>query len=306
MTDPFAEVVALLQPSLPFSKATSGAGVWRVDGSGGGQPLFCVILEGGARLSLPGQDDRDLAESDFFLIPATHHFTLASLEKDGGNDAFAVTQLAGETRHGDPDGAPNMRALVGRLAFGSPDAALLMALLPELVHVRGQKRLATIVQLIRGEALDDRPAREMVLERLLQVLLIEALRSASDTAASPGLLRGMADARLAVALRRMHERTERDWTVEQLANEAALSRSVFFARFRKAVGLSPMAYLIAWRMALAKSLLRRHEGGIKEIAERVGYASASAFSVAFTRFVGMPPTHYARANGASIDVPTGT
>lgn len=187
-----------------------------------------------------------------------------------------------------------MRALVGQLAFGSPDAALLVALLPGVIHVRGQKRLATLVELIRSEALGERPARDMVLERLLQVLLIEALRSASDSAASPGLLRGLADERLAIALRCMHEDTQRDWTVEQLANAAALSRSVFFERFRKAVGMSPMEYLIAWRMALAKTLLRRREGGIKEIAERVGYGSASAFSFAFTRFVGMPPTRYAR------------
>jgi AraC-like DNA-binding protein len=82
--------------------------------------------------------------------------------------------------------------------------------------------------------------------------------------------------------------------VEQLANEAALSRSVFFERFRKAVGVPPMEYLLSWRMALAKSLLRHRDGGVKDVAERVGYGSASSFSVAFTRFVGMPPAHYAR------------
>jgi transcriptional regulator GlxA family with amidase domain len=110
------------------------------------------------------------------------------------------------------------------------------------------------------------------------------------------LLRGLADERLAAALRCMHQGTKRDWTIEQLASEAALSRSVFFERFRKAVGMSPMEYLIAWRMAQAKKLLRGGDGGIKQIAERVGYGSASAFSVAFTRFVGMPPTRYAREN----------
>lgn len=296
MTDPFAEVVALLQPSLPFSKAASGSGVWRVEGSGDGQPFFCVILEGAARLSVAGHGERELTESDFVLVPAAHQFTMASMttgESDNG-DPLAVTRLANEIRHGNPDGPPNMRALAGRLAFRSPDAALLVALLPGLIHVRGQKRLATIVELIRGEALDDRPARDMVLERLLEVLLIEALRSASDSATSPGLLRGLADKRLAVAIRRMHENTYKNWTVEQLANEAALSRSVFFDRFRKEVGVSPMEYLFSWRMALAKNLLRRGEGGIKQVAERVGYGSASAFSVAFTRFAGMPPTRYAR------------
>ena len=97
----------------------------------------------------------------------------------------------------------------------------------------------------------------------------------------------------------MHENPTRSWTVAQLAKESALSRSAFFARFNRAVGVTPMEYLLAWRMALAKNLLRRKESGIAEIAERVGYSSASAFSVAFNRHVGLPPTRYAREEMAS-------
>jgi len=92
----------------------------------------------------------------------------------------------------------------------------------------------------------------------------------------------------------MHERITDPWTVAQLAKEAALSRSAFFERFSRAVGVTPMEYLLRWRMAMAKNLLRRKEGGVAEVAERVGYGSASAFSVAFTRHVGLPPTRYAR------------
>jgi transcriptional regulator GlxA family with amidase domain len=134
----------------------------------------------------------------------------------------------------------------------------------------------------------------VILARLLEVLLIEALRSTAGTAASPGLVRGLADARLAVAIRRMHESPTRSWTVAQLAKEAALSRSTFFERFSRAVGVAPMEYLLAWRMALAKNMLRQQEGGIAEVAQRVGYSSASTFSVAFTRHVGQPPTRYVR------------
>jgi AraC-like DNA-binding protein len=162
------------------------------------------------------------------------------------------------------------------------------------VHVRGEKRLATLVQLVGEESRELRPARDVILARLLEVLLIEALRSTAGTAASPGLLRGLADGRLAAAIRRMHESPTRSWTVAQLAKEAALSRSAFFERFSRAVGVAPMQYLLAWRMALAKNLLRRKEGCIAEVAERVGYSSASTFSVAFTRYVGLPPTRYAR------------
>jgi AraC-like DNA-binding protein len=84
--------------------------------------------------------------------------------------------------------------------------------------------------------------------------------------------------------------------VAELAQEAALSRSAFFDRFTRAVGLPPMEYLLAWRMALAKDLLRRGEVGLAEVAARVGYGSASAFSTAFSRQVGQPPSRYARGS----------
>jgi AraC-like DNA-binding protein len=82
--------------------------------------------------------------------------------------------------------------------------------------------------------------------------------------------------------------------VAELARKAALSRSAFFERFRSAVGLPPMEYLLAWRMALAKELLHRQELGLAEIAKRVGYGSASAFSSAFSRYVGQSPSRYGR------------
>ena len=97
----------------------------------------------------------------------------------------------------------------------------------------------------------------------------------------------------------MHARPTHAWTVAELAQEAALSRSTFFERFQREVGVAPMAYLLAWRMALAKDLLCRDAGRMAEIAERVGYSSASTFSVAFTRHVGRPPRQYAREQAAA-------
>lgn len=298
MTDPFADVVALLQPSLPFSKQACGAGSWRIDVAVTGEPLFCVILDGGVMLSMGGRPAIELRENDFILVPAAREFAMSSLDGAAERGQSRVTMRDGETRHGDPDGPTNVRMLAGRLAFGSPDAGLLLSLLPELIHVRGLKRIATLVQLVRNEAQDSRPARDMVLERLLEVLLIEALRAASDSAASPGLLRGLADARLANAIRCIHGDPKHGWTVEKLAHAASLSRSVFFDRFRREVGVPPMEYLLAWRMALARNLLRRDGGSVKTVAETVGYGSASSFSVAFTRFVGMPPAAFARRPSA--------
>lgn len=312
MIDPLAQVVALLQPSAAYSKAVSGAGSWRVRPLMGGQPTYCAILDGACRLTLEGHGALVLQAGDFVLIPSTYGFAMSSLEPPPPDapDNMPVALRQGEFRLGDVDAAPEVQYLVGHCAFGSPDAALLVPLLPRVVHVRGEPRLATLVQLVREESRAARPAREVILERLLEVLLIEALRSGAEVdgkgegeLASPGLLRGLADERLALAIRRMHEDPARPWTVTQLAGEAALSRSAFFARFNRAVGMAPMAYLLAWRMALGKSLLRHNEGGVADVAQRVGYGSASAFSVAFTRHVGLPPTHYAREQAPKAGEP---
>ncbi len=296
MIDPLAEVVLLLQPQAALSKVVSGAGPWRVRRLEAGQPFYCVILDGSCRLAVDGYDEINLQSNDFVLIPSAYGFTMSSLEPTASADfdTVPVALLRGEFRLGVQSGPPDVLLLVGHCAFGSPDAALLVSLLPQLVHVHGEKRLATIVQLVGEESRADRPARDVILARLLEVLLIESLRSMAGTAASPGLLRGLADERLAVAIRRMHESPTRPWTIAQLAKEAALSRSTFFEQFNRAVGVPPMQYLLAWRMALAKNLLLHNETGVAEIAERVGYGSASAFSVAFTRHVGLPPTRYAR------------
>src|SRR5579859_3252873 len=212
----------------------------------------------------------------------------------GGGGRSAGPARAGPCQAG-AQGRPARRPPAGRpCTFGSPDAALLVSLLPDLVVVQDEPRLATLVQLVRDESREQRPGRGVILARLLEVLFIEALRSAVESSATPGLVRGLADRRLAAAIRRMHQAPAQPWTVAELAREAALSRSTFFERFSSIVGVAPMEYLLGWRMALAKNLLRRKAGTIAEIAERVGYGSASTFSTAFTRFVGMPPTHYAK------------
>ena len=293
MIDPLSEVVLLLGPFAPFSKVVSAAGRWLVHRSEYGQPFYCVLLEGSCRLAVDGAEPLALAPGDFVLIPSADTFTMSSLEPPVSAEP-PVALDDGEFRLGTQNGAPEMRSVIGYCEFGSPDAALLVSLLPRLLHVRGQKRLTTLVQLVGEESRSQRPARDVVLARLLEVLLIEALRCSAGTPASSGLVRGMADERLAAAIRHMHEHPAQPWTVAQLANIAALSRSAFFERFNRAVGVAPMEYLLAWRMALAKKMLGQNQSAIAEIAERVGYSSASTFSVAFTRHVGMPPARYVR------------
>ena len=300
MIDPLAEVVSLLQPSARFSKSVTGAGAWRFQRSDEGEPLYCVVLEGGFHVEIDGHDAIELCAGDFLLVPAVHGVTMSSLMPVTTDmETQPVALPGGGFRVGSLEGPSDLHVLVGHCRFGSPDAGLLVSLLPKLVHIRGDRRLTMLVKLVEEEARTQRPAREMVLARLLEVMLIEALRSTDGTTASPGLVQGLADARLANALRAMHERPEHRWTIDELAKEGALSRSAFFERFNRALGVAPMEYLLAWRMALAKNLLRQNQVTVAEVAERVGYSSGSTFSVAFSRHVGLPPTRFVQEHGTS-------
>ena len=298
MSDPLSEVIGLLRPRAVFSKRISGAGRWGVRYSDYGEPSFCTVLEGSCRLAVDGHPDITLEAGDFVLLPTTPGFTLSGFEPVTPEpiDPKVTAAPTDEVRHGTPDGHPDVRLLGGYFVFDSPDAALLGSLLPAVVHVRGAERLSILVRLVGEESNEQRSGRDLVLTRLVEVLLIEALRSTPGEDAHPGLLRGLADARLAPAIRQMHGQVARSWTVTQLAQTAALSRSAFFERFTRTVGLPPIEYLLAWRMALAKDLLRRGEFALTEVAERVGYGSASSFSTAFSRYVGQPPSRYARAS----------
>jgi len=296
MTDPLSEVIALLQPRTVFSKCISGAGRWGVRYSAFEQPSFCAVLEGSCRLAVDGHRALTLETGDFVLLPATPGFTMSGFEpvRPERIDPKVTLSPTGEVRHGRRGGRPDVRLLGGYFVFDSSDAALLVSLLPAVLHVRGAAQLSAIVRLVADEASERRSGRDLVLTRLVELLLIVALRStpAEDTPA--GLLRGLADPRLAPAIHKMHGQLARAWTVAELAKTVALSRSAFFERFARTVGLSPMEYLLAWRMGVAKDLLRRQKLGLAEVAERVGYGSASTFSTAFSRHVGQPPSRYAR------------
>lgn len=294
MIDPLAEIVSLLKPQAAFSKRVCANGRWRVQRSETGQPFFCLLLEGSGQLTMKGNPPITLEPGDFVLIPAALEFSMSSVEPPAADAPDTLPQMLspGEFRIGDPEQSAEVQTLIGYCHFEAPDAGLIVSLLPQVIHVRGVSRLTLLVQLVMDECRAQRSARDIVLERLLELLLIEALRSILPGSACPGVMSGLADERVAAAIRAIHARPEHSWTGAELAKAAALSRSAFFVRFRETVGMAPMDYLLTWRMALAKKLLRNKNMAVSEVAERVGYRSASAFSVAFTRYAGIPPVKY--------------
>jgi AraC-like DNA-binding protein len=299
MIDPIAEVVSLLKPAPSIAKQVTGAGRWLVERTELGSPFYCAIVEGECLMTISARPPMRLNAGDFVLVPEAFSFTMSSLQPPPrGSLARRLETSPGVFRLGEPDAPAEIRAMVGHCTFGSDDKALLVSLLPEVLHIRGEGRLMSLVQMINDETGARRTAREIVLSNLLEVLFIEALRSTGVTAATPGLLRGMADPQLAPTLRRIHEDPAGSISVESLAQEAAMSRSTFYARFQREIGMTPMDYVTHWRMAIAKQMLRK-KVAMAEVAQAVGYGSSSAFSVAFRRHIGKPPGAYSREGVAA-------
>jgi AraC-like DNA-binding protein len=297
MSDPLAEIVSLLKPVPSIAKLVTAGGAWCVERRELGSPFYCAIVEGRCLLTIAGRSPIILESGHFILVPQIHAFTMSSLQSPPpGTLPRRLETDPGVFRLGDPGAPAEVTAMVGHCSFLANDKQLLSSLLPDIVHVQGERRLMDLVRMIHVEMVGGLAAREMILSRLLEVLFIDALRSTGGAETSPGLLRGLSDTRLAPALRRIHQDPSGGLSVEALAETSAMSRSAFFERFRKKVGVPPMEYVTAWRMALAKDLLLRQEAPLVEIATRIGYASASAFSVAFTRHVGVTPGVFARTD----------
>jgi hypothetical protein len=221
---PLAEVIALLQPRSAYSRSILGAGRWAVRYGAFGQPSFCAVLDGGCRLAVQGQEAVELRQGDFVLLPATPGFVMSSLEAGATPVDLSAQQIAAEAmrldggagagptldealRHGDPEAEPDLRLLGGYFTFGSPDAALLVSLLPAMLHVRGAPRLSWLVGQVGEETRTRRSGRMLVMSRFVELMLIEALRSCAEAggntdAVPPGLLRGLSDPRLAQACAR--------------------------------------------------------------------------------------------------------
>jgi len=304
MTDPLADVIGLLHPRVVLWKQIEGSGRWVLRFEANPDVNFGVVTTGHCWLQCEG-GPVGLAKGDFLLLSGPPAFTFSSdIGEDSGGDVVDANRTLAGTQDNHlrlgSEGGPAVQLLAGHFAIEPENADLLLDLLPTVVHLRagtdGAGRIASLLELIGDEAGADRPGASLVLTRLVEVMLVEALRSAPATLEQPpaSLLAGLGDPPVAAALHAIHTNVARPWTVASLAAEARISRSVLAERFVRRVGLTPIEYLLSWRMAMAKRALRQGDQPIAEIARKVGYGSTSAFSTAFSRVTGSAPGRYAR------------
>jgi len=295
--DPLSDVIALLRPSAALSKPISGKGRWGVEYAAHDAPGFSIILAGEAWLTLNGREPLQLGRGDFLLLPTTPAFSLSS---EKGMSCAPVAPRDEAVRHGEQEGEPDFVALGGSFTFERINAPLLLSLLPKQIYISASQGRATrfgrLIELLAEECATDYPGKDLIIQRMLEALLVEALRwqSIEGQGVTAGLLNGMKDPSLTRAIQAMHSDVRANWTVADLASIAGMSRSAFSARFAETIGCAPIEYLARWRMALAKDALASGVKTLDRIAAEVGYESASAFSTAFRTRLGCPPGQFAR------------
>jgi AraC-like DNA-binding protein len=277
-------------------------------------PLTVVATLGGhASIRLDDTDDAAsarLATGDVALVKATGRYTIADdpgtppqvvirggkkyVLGEDGETAGAGRNLAPRTYGDGLPGATTM--LRGAYDLRGDVGRRLLDMLPPLAVVPAGARTQATLDLLATEIARDEPGQDAVLHRLLDLVLVLALRAwcARPEAALPAWHRALADPAIGDALRLLHENPARRWTVAALAAEVGMSRAAFAARFTSLVGQPPLTYLTDWRMTVGADLLHDTEATIATVAHAVGYEDAFAFSVAFKRARGISPSVWRR------------
>jgi AraC-like DNA-binding protein len=186
---------------------------------------------------------------------------------------------------------PTMLIVRGRDEYGAIEAVDAHGTRPTVLPPGSGTWLGTTLKFTINEARVARPGNGAMLGRLTELMFVEILREYMQRlpTSQGGWLAAVNDPHVGKALRLLHANPDRDWTVEELAHEVAVSRSVLAQRFTELVGEAPMKYLAGWRMQIAKQMMREGAGNIQDIATRVGYESEAAFNRAFKRATGSPP-----------------
>lgn len=308
--DPISEVIGLLRPRA-IGGCVHAAGPWALRFEPFPHVRFGTVVRGECWLQVEGLKPVLLRQGDFFLLGNPPHYVLGSAlgVRPRSAKALLATSPDGGLRIR-PDRAEEAFVCGGHFVFDDRNAPLLLDFLPTLVHVRSTdprgKTFAHVSDLLVHEIESSAVGGALVIDRLAQVLLVHMLRAHAAEPAHPvGWLAALHDDRIGAALRAMHGDVAHPWTLDELSRIARMSRSAFSASFKSRVGMAPLEYLIAWRMAVARDALARRTKSISELAFATGYESESAFSTAFRRVVGASPKQFRdRAAPSPVDPPS--
>jgi AraC-like DNA-binding protein len=268
---------------------------------------YHLITSGSCWGGLLGEPAIHLQAGDIIVFPQGDAHVISSEPGLRGGPAIETSTLAHPGRlpiaisiDGGASGGERAQLMCGFLGCDARPFNPLLATLPRVVHVRGTGEngsiLRQLVELAVAESNAPRSGSDCVLSRVSELLFVEIVRR--YVAALPpehvGWFAGLRDENIGRALQKLHERPAHPWSLEELAKQVGMSRSMLAERFAHFVGVPPIQYLAQWRIQLAATLLRSSTSSLAEIAEQVGYGSETALSRAFKRCVGIAPAPYRR------------
>ncbi|MDB5528911.1 MAG: transcriptional regulator, AraC family [Devosia sp.] len=296
-SDPLSEILDLVNARCLLSGSLVGGGAWARRFERPDVIKFMAVAEGRCWVIMDGLAPVGLATGDVILVNGSRSFVLTS-------ERTLTPEMATATLDGMAgmivarDAGRDFLMIGGHVAADPKRQSILLDVLPPMIHVRSVSAEAValnwVVDQIVREMAVDRPGAAVATAQLAQLMFVQALRAhlASAEPMEEGWLKALGDERIAPALRLMHGDPARSWTLGELAKAVAMSRTTFALRFKTAVGVAPLAYLLGWRMRLAERDLRDSEVPVSALARTLGYASESAFSNAFKRTIGMAPKRY--------------
>jgi AraC-like DNA-binding protein len=322
--DPLSQVLELLDLRAASPSRLEAGGRWALSFPGHQHLKIGAVVAGQCWLIPDQAAPQHLTAGDCYLLVSSHPHTAASDDPASSTGplspvpASAVLPSPWPTpayHQTTPDDPGRTILLSGSLSFDDTAAALLLDRLPPVSRIAAGSPQASVVapalQLLAAETAgtaSTAPGSAVMRKQLTCILFIQVLRALLETGetpgdapgdasgpASPGWLAALRDPQIGAALTLIHQDPARRWTVAELAAAAGLSRSSFALRFRTLVGLPPLDYLVRWRIQLAARALRSTDRTVAAIGASLGYSSESAFSNAFKRVRGQPPSRYRRA-----------
>ncbi len=269
---------------------------WALRMTSGASLTLATMLDGHAWIVPEGHDPVRIGPGDIAVVPGDAPYTVADAPTTKPTQQITTADYCPGPGHtprtcGDPaDEAPVL--LSGAFERRGELSERLLRALPPVLVVPAEDGAYPSPELIAAEIAKDRPGQQLVLDRLLDLMLVSALRTWFDTpnSTAPAWCRALDDPIVGTALRLLHESPAHPWTVADLAAKTGVSRAALARRFTTQVGEPPMSYLTSWRIALAADLLKETDETVSAIARKVGYANAFALSVAFKRLKGTRPT----------------
>lgn len=294
--DPLSDVLALLKPKSVISGGFAVNDNFAVSFPQHTGIKCYAVLSGQCWLTLQGHAPLQLTAGSCFLLPRGLPFSLATdpdITPTGYRELIAAR--GGSLLH---NTAVEGNYLVGGFfALTGSHADFLLKFLPPIVHIQKESDKAAMrwsLERMCEELRDPQPGGTLVTEQLAYMMLIQALRLHLADSDGVGWFFALADPQMKAAISAMHEAPAQRWTLQDLAQRAGMSRSIFALRFKQAVGISPMEYLTRWRMMLAGQRLTSTSDAVAQIASSLGYDSESAFSKAFRRYMVHSPREHRR------------